>query len=220
VPELGRGRTLLWFGAAAGPLYVIVAGAQALAREGFDPSRHAVSLLSNGAFGWVQILNFVVVGTLVLLAAAGLRRVPAKGVDGRWVPRLVALYGTGLVAAGIFVADPAQGFPPGTPEGAPETVTWQGALHFAAAGVAFLALVAACLLFARRSAKQGQGGWSAYSLATGCFFLAAWIALVATAGENRPANVAFALAVVAGWLWFTAVTTKLARGSPKTRKQG
>jgi hypothetical protein len=48
-------RTLLALGAAAGPLYVIVGLAQILTREGFDWTRHALSLMSNGAWGWVQV---------------------------------------------------------------------------------------------------------------------------------------------------------------------
>jgi hypothetical protein len=31
-----------------------------------------------------------------------------------WAPRLIAVYGLGLIGAGIFAADPAYGFPIGT----------------------------------------------------------------------------------------------------------
>jgi len=33
---------------------------QALVRPGFDPTRHAWSLLANGDWGWIQIANVIV----------------------------------------------------------------------------------------------------------------------------------------------------------------
>jgi hypothetical membrane protein len=57
--------------ALAGPLYVVIGLAQALTREGFDPTRHALSPLSNGAFGWIQTASFVIAGRLVIGGAWG-----------------------------------------------------------------------------------------------------------------------------------------------------
>lgn len=51
-------KSLLGYGVIAGPLYVVVAMAQALTRNGFDLDKHSWSLLSNGALGWIQITNF------------------------------------------------------------------------------------------------------------------------------------------------------------------
>jgi len=39
---------------------------QMLVRDGFDIRRHALSLLTNGDLGWIQILNFVLTGLLVI----------------------------------------------------------------------------------------------------------------------------------------------------------
>jgi hypothetical protein len=44
-------RRLVALGAAAGPIYILVGLAQVLVREGFDPRKHALSLLSNGPWG-------------------------------------------------------------------------------------------------------------------------------------------------------------------------
>ena len=65
---------LLGCGVLAGPLYLVVGIAQALLRDGFDFSRHPLSVLANGPGGWVQTANFVITGFLVLTAAIGLRR--------------------------------------------------------------------------------------------------------------------------------------------------
>src|SRR5678815_1626659 len=108
-------RRLLVCGAAAGPLYIALGVLQMLIRPGYDPTRHDLSLMSNGDLGWIQITNFVLSGFLVIAGALGMRRVLAGSRGGTWGPFLVGIYGLGLIGAGIFVADPALGFPPGTP---------------------------------------------------------------------------------------------------------
>ncbi|NES16707.1 DUF998 domain-containing protein [Micromonospora sp. PPF5-17] len=199
---------LLAGGVLAGPLWVAVALAQGLTRAGFDFRRHPVSVLSNGDLGWVQIANFVLAGLLCLGAAAALRRIPHPGLGPVSGPWLIGQYGLGLVLSGIFVADPVDGFPAGTP--APGTVSWHGLAHFAAGAVAFPALIAACLVAARRFAGRGERGWSVFSAVTGLFFAAAWLALIGSGG--RPvAMVLFALAVAAGWAWVTVTLWRARR---------
>ncbi|MEV4601069.1 DUF998 domain-containing protein [Amycolatopsis sp. NPDC049253] len=168
-------RALLSAGVAAGPVYLVTALAQALTRPGFDPARTDVSLLAVGPNGWIQIANFVVTGLLVIACAVGLKS------------KLVATFGAGLIAAGVFVADPA-----GT------AISWHGALHVGTAGIGFLAFTAACL--ARKSG---------YSRGTGIAFLAGF-AGVAT-GSASPVVVAgfwVAVALAFAWLAVTAVQTK------------
>ena len=50
---------LLKCGVLAGPIYVVVGLLQVLLREGFDIRRHALSLMSNGDLGWIQIASFI-----------------------------------------------------------------------------------------------------------------------------------------------------------------
>jgi hypothetical protein len=211
-PKAGAATTtgaLLACGAAAGPLYLVVAAIQVLTRDGFDITRHAVSLLSNGDLGWVQITNFEVTGVLTVAGAVGLRRALRTGRAARWGPRLLAVYGLGLVAAGAFVADPALGFPPGTPADA-TTVSWHGALHFVAGGIGFGSLIAACFVLGRRFAVLGRPGWAWYSRATGVAFFAAFAGIAS--GSRVPGlNVAFVVAVVAAFAWITAVMVRAAR---------
>ena len=209
-------RALLAGGVVAGPLYVVVGLAQAVTRSGFDLSRQELSLLANGPLGWIQIANLVVSGLMVVACAVGLRKVLYPGRGGVWGPRLVGAYGVGLVGAAVFVADPANGFPPGTPAGPPVHPSWHGSLHFVAAGLGFLALIAACFVVARRFAAGGQRGWSAYSVATGVLYLAAFAGIASGSG-NRVANVAFGVAVALGWAWLGALAARLAAGLPGAR---
>jgi hypothetical protein len=200
-------RALLACGVVAGPLSVLVSATEALTRDGFDLVRHPWSLLANGDLGWVHVANLLVAGLLTVAFAAGLRRVLRPGRGGTWVPRLVGVYGLSLVAAGVFRADPAMGFPPGTPEGAAE-VTWHGVLHFALGGVGFVCLVVACLLVAGRFAAEGRQGWARFSRATGVLFLAGFVAVAAGAGAAW-SNVAFTAAVVLAWSWVSALAAHL-----------
>ena len=92
-PEARITRSLLGYGVIAGPFYVAVSLAQALVRDGFDLSRHEWSLLANGPGGWVQMLNLVLTGLMVVAAAIGFRRALGQGRAARWAPRLLAVYG-------------------------------------------------------------------------------------------------------------------------------
>lgn len=120
----------------------------------------------------------------------------------------------GLIGAGLFSADPALGFPPGTPADASD-VSWHGLLHFICGGVGFLGLIAACIVFARGFALNGQRGWATYSLFTGVLDLAAFLGIAAGSTQGAAivavVNVAFSVAVLIGWAWISAVTARIAR---------
>jgi hypothetical membrane protein len=198
--------TLLTCGIVAGPLYIAVTAIQMLTRDGYDIRRHAASLLSNGDLGWIQITNFVVTGLLTIAGGIGMRRALRSGRGGTWGPLLIGVYGVSLVAAGVFVADPAFGFPPGAPAGAPNPMSWHGALHFIVAGVGFLALIAACFVFARRFAALGARRWAVYSVLTGVVFFAAFAGI---ASGSSSLTIPFAVAVVLAWAWASALAAHL-----------
>ena len=198
-------KSLLGYGVIAGPVFVVVSLAQALTRPGFDPARHAWSLLSNGDLGWIQVTNFVAAGLMTVALAVGLRRAGA----GPWAPRLIGVYGLSLVAAGVFRADPALGFPAGTPAGA-HTVSWHGTLHLVSGSVGFLGLIAACLIVGRAAAARGSRGWAIYSRITGVVFLAGF-AGIASGSHGALTTLPFTAAVVLAWSWISVLSVRLYR---------
>ena len=200
-------RALLACGVAAGPLYIIVGVIQLFIRPGFDIRRHALSLLSNGDLGWIQIANFEVSGLLVIAGALGMWRALRGSRGGSWGSLLLGLYGLGLLGAGMFTADPALGFPPGTPADA-TAISWHGMLHFMAGGIGFLGLIAACFVFARRFAALKQVGWAIYSVATGVIFFAAFFG-IASGSKGAGVSLAFAIAVVIAWVWISVIAVRL-----------
>lgn len=194
-------RALLAGGAIAGPIYVVAALIQGVTRQGFDLLRHDVSLLANGALGWIQIANFLLTGALVVACAVGARRVLPAGRRTTWGVALLGLYGIGLICAGVFVADPVAGFPPGTTQA---TISWHGTLHLLSAAVAFFALAAACFVLARLDGS----GWARYSRLTGVLFLLGFLGGVGASAY--PAGVlALWAAVLLGWAWILVLAVRL-----------
>lgn len=196
---------LLTAGAVAGPLYVVSGVAQAVLRPGFDIRVHPVSVLSNGELGWLQIATFLAAGGLTVAGAVGVHRALPDGAGAGWGPRLLALYGLGLVGAGIFRADPQPGFPPGTTAA---TVSWHGLAHLGVGAVGFLGFVGAGLVLGRRYARQGRAGRAVWSRVTGVAFLAAFVGIAASGGQPV-LNLTFTAAVLLGWVWLTATLLDL-----------
>ncbi|MBA3426161.1 MAG: DUF998 domain-containing protein [Rubrobacter sp.] len=205
-------RALLACTLVAGPLYVVVGAIEALVRPGFDPTRHDLSLLANGKWGWIHITLLVLTGLLTVAGAVGMRRALRGSRGGTWGPLLLGLYGVGLIGAGVFVADPMNGFPPGTPADA-NAVSWHGILHFVCGGIGFLGLIAACFVFTRRFAALGERGWAMFSGATGVLYFAAFFGIASGSQQGGAVLtfvvLAFIATVVLGWAWVSALSSRM-----------
>lgn len=201
-------RILLAGAAGAGPLWVGVSLVQAIAREGFTLLRHPLSALSTGELGWLQITNFVVAGVLIMGGALGLRRVLAGAPGRTWVPRLIAVYGLGMVAAGVLVMDPADGFPAGTPAGPPESLSWHAGGHLAAGAISFTALAAACFVLRQYFRHSGQHRHAVVSLVAGAAVLLGngWAMTGGPAG-----SLTLAAGVIPAMLWLSTAAWLLRR---------
>jgi hypothetical membrane protein len=202
-------KALLTCGISAGPLYIIAGLIQMAIRPGFDITRHSLSLLANGDLGWIQILNFIGTGMLLIAGAVGVKRALKSGPGSKWAPLMLGLYGLGLIGAGIFSADPALGFPPGTPlENNP--ISWHGMLHLIVGTIGFIGFIATCFIFARRFKSIQKSGWSWYSLITGILFLASFVGIAS--GSKGPVSTFFAIAVVLGFTWISGLLWRLKAG--------
>ena len=198
-------RLALIAGAIAGPLYVGIGTLEAVLRDGFDIRIHSLSLLANGPGGWIHSTMMVVSGLLTVIGAFGVSTVQQR-TGHRSYAMIIGLtvYGLGIAAAGLLRADPAEGFPIGTPAGPPVVVTASGIGHLVAGGIGFLGLIVACLACARRSARAGDRIWAVCSAVTGVYYLVAFAGIASGAG-NPVINIAFTVAVAFGWAWFTAL---------------
>jgi hypothetical protein len=162
-----RNEPLLTAGVIAGPLFIVAPLIQAFARQGFDLTRHAISMLLLGNLGWIQFANFEVTGLLALLYAVGMWRRLHPSRAGTWGPILVGAYGVLLIIAGIFPPDAAFGFPPGAPDAMSTAASGHANLHAMAFLLLLVCVIAASFVFVRRFASIRQWDWMAYCIATG-----------------------------------------------------
>lgn len=183
-------KSLLAYGIIAGPLYVGLSLGQALTHPGFDLTRHAWSLLGAGPWGWVQQVNLILTGAMVIAFAVGL----ARTIASRWAPRLISVFGVGTIVAGFCVADPVDGYPVGV--ATPASPSWHGIGHMVSGSLGFLAMVVAALVLGRAFAREGRTGLAWWSRITGIFFALSIVAV--GTGSARPVLVlGFTAGVVA-----------------------
>jgi len=224
-------RSLLGYGVLAGVVFEASLLIQGLTRRGFRLAHHDASLLSNGPLGWIQITTFAVAGAMTIACAVGMRRALASpglagsglagsglagsglagsGFAGRWGPRLIAVYGAALVAAGLLRADPADGFGPGAPAGKAAHISWHAAGHLISASVGFTALIVACFVVARYFGREGHRGLAVYSRVSGLAFLAAF-AGVTTGSSSSAVVLPFYAGVLIAWTWLAVTSVHLYR---------
>jgi len=198
---------LLRLGALSAPLFIVMFFLAGSMHPDYNWLRYPISSLSIGPLGWMQILNFVIAGSLMILLALGLRRsFDARSRGALWGPLLVALAGLGLVGAGIFVSDPLFGYPPSLPL-VLKQFTWHGHLHDLFSMFMFAGLPAACFVFWRRFAALGERGWATYSLMTAfgmlVFFVLAGLAFNQVYGLVNIGGVFQRLTIGAALVWLS-----------------
>jgi hypothetical protein len=220
-------RALLACGAVAGPVYVTVAMAQALTRDGFDLARHRFTALTAGDLGWIHKSNMLLVGVLTVLFAVGVGQVLRTGRGAVWGPRLLGLFGLAYVIGGALTADPVAGFPPGASEMV--RTTWQGAVQNASRGASTFLLIATSVVIARYFAATGRRGWAWFYGLYGAAVPVVFAALIAV--NSAVGNYPYATAVVflvAPWIWVAVLavhlygleSSKQARGTVDNGRRG
>lgn len=204
-------RALLAVATAAGPLFLGAGLLQGLTRDGFDFTRNALSQLSLGDLGWIQITAFMLTGALVIAGAVGMRQVLRDAPGGTWAPRLIGVFGVSFLLAGAFTADAAAGFPAGTPEDHVASVSAHGAVHMLSGMVGYLALCAAFFVLARHFAAQNRRGW-----AVACRIVP--VGVLAGFAASASAVLAFTAGAGLGLLWLTVVIARLMTMAPPAQR--
>jgi len=217
-----RTRLFLICGALAGPFFTIAWFVQGLTHANYDPMRYAISSLSVGEFGWIQIANFLITGSLIVAFSIELRRVLRQPSGSVWGPLLIVLIGIGLIGSGIFVTDPLNGYPPGTPV-LPTERTTHGILHDLFGIPVFLGLPITCFVFARLFDKWDERPWAWYSRLSGIGMFTVFV--VARLGfrllptyPDLAANFGLLqrIAVTIGFTWLTLLAVYMLKASPET----
>ena len=165
-----RRAQLLDAGVVAGPLFLVVSFAQIPFRDGFDMTRHAFSFLLLGPGGWVQTVNFLLVGLLYIAAGRGLRRW-LTGRAGRVAQILATTLGAGLIVGGLFPPPPSFGYPVGAPAGAPAELSSTAVLHATGFILGMLSFTILQFVLAHWLWRRHQRRWAAAALLTGAALL-------------------------------------------------
>src|SRR5688572_15954052 len=100
---------LLWIAVAAAILFLGLTTVQGALRPGFDSWHQAVSALSLGPGGWLQMINLVAFGAVIAGTAPAWRRLLAGGRGARSYPILTAVIGVSFIVVGLVKQDPAPG---------------------------------------------------------------------------------------------------------------
>jgi hypothetical membrane protein len=211
-------KKLLYAGIVGPLLFIVVFLVEGLTRPGYSAWRHYVSQLATGDGGWVQTVNFLMCGTLVIAFAVGLRAT-LKGSRGSiGGPLLIGLFGVALLVAGTFVTDPALGYP----VGAAQAHTIHGMIHGLAGLAAFTLLPAAAFVMAWHFAAQPESRrWTRYSvgvglLIVGCFIASTGVSVLDERGiwVNAPTGFIQRIAIITGWTWMAMVAWHQLRALP------
>ena len=200
MPYPGVARSLTPCGAIGAGFFVAVFLVDGALHPAYDPVRDTVSELALGPYGWVQVVNFLVTGLLMIAFAVGLAWTLRSGRAYRWTPRLIATFGVGLILSGVFVTDPVPS----------EIRTWHGNLHLLASLPVFGALTAVCFVVARRLADRR---WAWYSRATGVAVPVLYFAM--GAGPAATSGLVQRAAIIVGWTWIAAISLRTWSGQAR-----
>lgn len=210
-----------WAGMIGPVLFVSVFTIAGWLSPGYSPAGMFVSELSLGPFGWVQILNFMLTGALILVFGRGLAAQFRAAPAFRSGPLLVQGIGAALIASGPFITDPSAMFGQSTAH---------GVVHGIFGAIVFTFGPLSCFAFYRRFRVDPQwrplAGWTLAS------------SLVLTAGivllkiSQQPGNLLFdwkglvqrvLLFTLMGWIFAVAVRLhrlcRIPTGQPPVRSR-
>jgi hypothetical protein len=204
----------LWLGLGGAGVFTALATRQGAVRVGYDARQQAVSALSLGPGGWVQQLNFVLFGALLVSTVPALRIMLRGGVGALSYPILTMISGIALIVVGFIPQDPASGYDPEQLGLALPTA--RGLTHLALAGVAMVASIGGLFVMAARFARDAN--WKTWVRPTQLTAVSAVVCVVVYAvWSTRPtgfAGVFERLAILATPVWALAFARRLGSGVP------
>lgn len=129
------------FGIIAPVFFVTTFTIEGWLRPGYSAASMFVSELSLGPWGWVQIVNFLITGTLIFLFGRGLVAQLKTGKAAKFGPIILQIIGLSLVASGPFITDPSVIF---------DQHSIHGIIHGIFGAIVFSLAPISCFIFLRR----------------------------------------------------------------------
>jgi hypothetical protein len=148
---------------------------------------------------------------MVLAAAVGFRRV--LGPKSRAVSWFLGGFGASMIVAAVFQADPVDGFPVGTPEGYPTSISTPGLVHFVAGTLGFIFLAVSCFFAARAMSRRNASSLARLSFVCGLVVLVGFFGGPMFASLSSPV-LGIWFSVLVGWTWLAVMSLHLYRVAP------
>ncbi len=132
-------------------------------RAGYNPMSMFVSELSLGSWGWMQIANFLITGTLIFLFGRGVAKQFTTGKAAKVGTVCLQIIGLSLIASGPFITDPSVMF---------NQTSIHGIIHGIFGAIVFSLMPVTCFVFFlrfRRDTSWRVFAW--WTLAIGVFLV-------------------------------------------------
>jgi hypothetical membrane protein len=190
-------------------LFIVLFLIQGQLRDAYSPLKFPISSLSIGRWGWIQVTNFLISGSLIFLFAIGFRRATPLLKNSLWTSRLFGAVGLGLFGAGLCSSDPVYGYPMSEPiRIAQFTIT--GHLHDFFSILVFVCLPICCFKMRNRFKEFNNKKWATYTLISvigmlTCFIIAA-VGFKQVSGLVEFAGVFQRLTIIFGFVWLTTLS--------------
>jgi hypothetical protein len=170
-----------WAGMIGSALFVAVFMVEGWLRPGYNWLSTFISELSIGPRSWIQILNFIILGTLFLVFTWGVAAEFREGKASKWGPILLAVIGFSFLVSGPLVTDVAS-----TPR---DQMSIHGIFHGIFGALVFSLSPISCFVFWRRFREDPN--WKhlqAWTLTAGIITTAAVILLSASTKQAIQPN--------------------------------
>ena len=139
---IDRRQLAAWAGMIGSILFVAIFTLEGWLRSGYNPLGMFVSELSLGPGGWIQIVNFIVFGVLLLVFTWGVVDEFRDEKMSRAGLIILAIIGISFFVSGPFVMDPATTIP--------NLISWHGRLHSLFGALVFSLSPISCFIFFSR----------------------------------------------------------------------
>jgi len=170
---MDRRQLAAWAGMIGPALFVTVFTLEGWLRSGYNARSTFISELSIGPRGWIQIINFIILGALFLVFTWGVADEFRDGKASKAGPVLLTIIGISFLVSGPLVTDPAA-----TPR---DQMSLHGTLHGIFGALVFSLSPISCFVFWSRFRQDPQWqhlqGWT---LAAGIITTVAVILLSAS----------------------------------------
>jgi hypothetical protein len=145
---LNRYRVAAWAGIIGPLLFVAVFTIEGRLRPGYSSLSMFVSELSIGPRGWIQIANFIVLGTLLIIFSWGVAHDFNERKLSKTGPILLTIIAIAYLLSGPFVTDLGTIFT--------AQKSWHGIIHGILGAIVFVLMPISCFVFLRSFRRDSE----------------------------------------------------------------